>query len=117
MLVAERGTGIGRKIVDLRFERALTQADLAKLSGVNEITISNIERGKQRPAARTLRKLASALDVDVRDLTVGPRDVPPDEPGLTDENRERIEEIRREREERAQRGDRENSNESGDRAP
>ncbi len=69
VLVTERGTDIGQKIAELRFEQALTQENLSELSGVNEITISNIERRKQRPSARTLRKLARAFGVEVRELT------------------------------------------------
>jgi transcriptional regulator with XRE-family HTH domain len=47
----------------LREERALSQRDLAKLSGVSFDTIGRIERGqKMRPSTR--RKLANALGID-----------------------------------------------------
>lgn len=71
MLMTERGLDVGHRVARAREENALTQVELAERSGVNEITISNIERGRQKPAARTLRKLAAALEVEVRDLTVG----------------------------------------------
>ncbi len=100
MLVVERGTEIGRKIAALRFEHALTKAGLAKLSGVNEITISNIERGKQQPSARSLRKIAAAFGVEVRELTTGARELPPDEPGLTTENETKIGQAKRQKAER-----------------
>lgn len=71
VLMAERSLDVGHRVARAREESALTQVELAEKSGVNEITISNIERGRQKPAARTLRKLATALGIEVRDLTVG----------------------------------------------
>lgn len=71
VLMAERSLDVGHRVARAREESALTQVELAERSGVNEITISNIERGRQKPAARTLRKLAAALGMEVRDLTVG----------------------------------------------
>lgn len=46
----------------------LSQADLAAKSGVAQHTIANTETGKQQPRPSTLRKLAAALNVEVRDL-------------------------------------------------
>jgi transcriptional regulator with XRE-family HTH domain len=71
VLALEQEVLIGQRIATLRFERALTQTELSELAGVNEITISNVERGKQRPSARTLRKLAKAFGMEVRELTAG----------------------------------------------
>lgn len=76
MLLTERDIRIGRKVRDLRWERAVTQAELAKLAGIHEITISDIENGKRSPSARTLRKLAGAFDVEVRELTGSGQDAP-----------------------------------------
>ena len=48
--------------------RNLTQADLARSSGVNRVQIVDIEAGRNNGSVHTLRKLATALDVTVDDL-------------------------------------------------
>lgn len=53
----------------LREQQALSLTDLAQKSGVNRITIHRIENGKQKPMPRTIRKLAEALQVNVKELT------------------------------------------------
>lgn len=52
----------------LREQRVLSLTDLARISGVNRITINRIENGKQKGMPRTLRKLAEALQVGVEEL-------------------------------------------------
>jgi transcriptional regulator with XRE-family HTH domain len=55
----------------LKEERTLkgwSQRDLAQESGTNVDTISGIERGQHEPRPSTLRKLAAALGIQVRDL-------------------------------------------------
>lgn len=69
MRALERGFEIGERLRELRRESALTQDELAEMSGVHKITISDIERGASRASAATLRKLARALEVDVREFT------------------------------------------------
>lgn len=57
------------KLQELRERRRLTQAELAKASGVTQQAISNIETGKRKsPGADTLYKLACALRCTVDDL-------------------------------------------------
>lgn len=57
------------KLQDFRESRHLTQAELAKASGVTQQAISNIETGKRkRPSGDTLYKLARALHCMVDDL-------------------------------------------------
>jgi transcriptional regulator with XRE-family HTH domain len=51
-----------------RLSKNLTQEDLAAITDLTQRTISMIENGRQRPRAKTLRKLAEALDVEPRDL-------------------------------------------------
>jgi DNA-binding XRE family transcriptional regulator len=48
--------------------RCLTQAALAERSGVNRVTVAEIETGRKRGSVATLRKLADALGVAVDDL-------------------------------------------------
>jgi transcriptional regulator with XRE-family HTH domain len=67
MKLAERGYVVGDRVRHLRRARAITQQDLAELSGVHNVTISELECGR-KASARTVRKLAAALDVDVKDL-------------------------------------------------
>jgi len=51
-------------------ERALlTQAELAELSGVAEVTINRLENNRHTARISTVRKLAVALRVDATELT------------------------------------------------
>ena len=51
-----------------RESRHLTQADLARASGVNRVQIVDIEAGRSTGSVHTLRKLADALGVAVDDI-------------------------------------------------
>ena len=51
-----------------REHRQLSQAELARLSGVNRVQIIDIEAGRKTGSAATLRKLATALKVDIEDV-------------------------------------------------
>jgi len=51
-----------------REHRGLSQAELARQSGVNRIQIIDIEAGRKTGSAATLKKLATALQVDMDDL-------------------------------------------------
>jgi DNA-binding XRE family transcriptional regulator len=48
--------------------RGLTQSALAQRSGVNRVTVAEIETGRKQGSVATLRKLAGGLDVTVDDL-------------------------------------------------
>jgi len=54
----------GEKLRQLRLQRGLSQRDLP----VAHDTVSAIESGRRSPHPSTLRKLAAALDVEVRDF-------------------------------------------------
>ena len=46
-----------------------TQDELARRSGVGLATVSRIEQGEiEHPRVSTLRKIAAALDLEIRDL-------------------------------------------------
>ena len=45
-------------ILDYRKQNAMTQSDLARLLGVTEVTISNIERNKIKAGHRTVKSIA-----------------------------------------------------------
>ena len=51
-----------------RVKKLMTQKDLAKASGVSQITISFIENGLSEPMENTKAKLARALRVEPENL-------------------------------------------------
>jgi transcriptional regulator with XRE-family HTH domain len=59
---------IGDKLRGFRKRALLTQEQLAQRSGVGITTIVRIERNQVEPHARTIRKLAQALDLEPKDL-------------------------------------------------
>lgn len=60
--------GIGERLKEERLRNGWSQKDLARESGTNVDTISGIETGQHEPRPSTLRKLAKALDIEVREL-------------------------------------------------
>ena len=62
---------VGHRLKALRIEAALTQAELAKEAGVAVNTVAELERDEREPHMSTARKLAKALGVAPRELTVG----------------------------------------------
>ena len=57
---------IAMQVVALREGAGLTQAEVADRTGIDQGDISRIERGATSPTARTLQRIAEALDADVR---------------------------------------------------
>ena len=64
--VFERAYDIAVQVIELREKHGLTQAQLAEKCGIAQADISRIERGSTSPTARTLQRIAEALDADVR---------------------------------------------------
>ena len=58
----------GKKLRRLRRERALSQQDVTRLTGVAQATLSDLEGGKRGARASTLRKLAEALGTEPKQL-------------------------------------------------
>jgi len=56
------------RLRELRLRRALSQRDLAKLSGVAQTTIVRLEAGNAAANPSTMRKLAKALKISPADL-------------------------------------------------
>jgi transcriptional regulator with XRE-family HTH domain len=52
----------------IRLGQFLSQAELARRSGVHPLTVTRLENGKTAPSTRTVRALAQALDVPASDL-------------------------------------------------
>ena len=58
----------GRIFKKARKDLGLTQVELADKIGVHPNTIARIERGVQKPTFATAKKLAKALNLDMKDL-------------------------------------------------
>ncbi len=54
------------QVIELRERHGLTQAELAARCGIDQGDISRIERGSTSPTAKTLQRIAVALDANVR---------------------------------------------------
>jgi transcriptional regulator with XRE-family HTH domain len=65
---------IGDRLRALRIENALTQRELADKAGVTANTVARLERNEREPHMTTARKLAQALSVHPRVLTIGDDD-------------------------------------------
>ncbi|MGI8411453.1 MAG: helix-turn-helix domain-containing protein [Solirubrobacteraceae bacterium] len=64
---------VGDNVRRLRERSALSQEELGKAAGLSPNTVWRVESGLGgAPFGSTLRKLAVALQVDVRELTEGP---------------------------------------------
>lgn len=59
---------VGRNIKAIRGKRGVTQDQLAELAGLNRVHLYRIETGRQNMTLRTLKIIADALDVKMRDL-------------------------------------------------
>jgi transcriptional regulator with XRE-family HTH domain len=59
---------LARKLRVLRAERGLSQERAAKMIGVAQLTLSELERGKRTPYGTTLSKLAAGYGVPVEEL-------------------------------------------------
>ncbi len=58
----------GKRLRRLRRQKALSQQDLMRMTGIAQATLSDLEGGKREARASTLRKLAQALEVQPKDL-------------------------------------------------
>jgi len=52
---------IARGIIQKRRQMGLTQAQLAKLAGIRQSTLSRLESGKYKPYVRTVKRVEAAL--------------------------------------------------------
>ena len=55
-----------KTIVKSRKDNQLTQKELAERTGINQADISKLERGNANPSIRTLRRIASAMNMDLK---------------------------------------------------
>jgi transcriptional regulator with XRE-family HTH domain len=54
---------LGKKIAKIRFDKGLTQEQLALDTGLNRAFIGYIERAERRPTIKTIVRIAEALNV------------------------------------------------------
>lgn len=59
---------VGDNVRELRTLNALTQEELASRAGITATALSRIERNEAEPRPSTLRRLATALNVEPREL-------------------------------------------------
>ena len=53
-------------MIDARNKQNLTQKELSKLSNIDQANISKIERGIYNPSINVLRRLADAMNMDLK---------------------------------------------------
>jgi transcriptional regulator with XRE-family HTH domain len=58
----------GAKLRKLRRERALSQQDVERITGIAQATLSDLEQGKRGARASTLRRLAEVLEIAPKEL-------------------------------------------------
>lgn len=59
---------LGTELKKLRIERNMSQADLSKLTGIPQTSISDVENNRYIPKITTCLELANALGVDLKRL-------------------------------------------------
>lgn len=59
---------VGQRIREWRLRRELSQAEVARLSGITQASLSNYENGKRDLPLTTLLGVSKALNVSVGDL-------------------------------------------------
>lgn len=60
-----------KKLKKLREEKGLSQAELAKMAGVSQTTICDVEIGNKMPKLDTAMKICKALNVKLMDVVEG----------------------------------------------
>lgn len=61
---------IGQRILSRRKAMALSQDQLAYTAGIDRTTVGYIENGKQNVSISMLCKIATALQIDIKDLFI-----------------------------------------------
>ena len=61
---------VGKRIQDFRKSKGFTQDKLAEIVGIDTISLSKIETGRNYPTAENITKLSEALDVNIYELFV-----------------------------------------------
>jgi transcriptional regulator with XRE-family HTH domain len=59
---------VGKKIAESRKIKGYSQTDLGAIIDMEKSNLSAIENGRQNPSSLTLKKIADALDCNVKDF-------------------------------------------------
>lgn len=59
---------LGKNISKLRRQKNLSQLDVCAIISMDKPNLSSIENGRQNPTTLTLKKIADAIDVDVKEF-------------------------------------------------
>lgn len=66
-------TGIGQRLRVWRKRKNMKAIELAKIIGLSQGSLSEIETGKNEPSARTIVKLLTLTDINWRWVLIGER--------------------------------------------
>ena len=58
----------GQRVQELRKKRNLSQEKLADMAGVHRTYIGMVERAEKNNTLRNIKKIAKALDVNIKEL-------------------------------------------------
>lgn len=65
------GANLGARLKNLRLAAGLTQAELARRTGIHRPNIARVEAGRHTPSLETLTRLASAIGVSTTSILTG----------------------------------------------
>ncbi len=68
MLESDSGVVLGQRIKETRLKLGLTQQGLGKRANLHYSYIGQVERGNKVPSIKTLKRIASALNISVESL-------------------------------------------------
>ncbi|MED4971386.1 helix-turn-helix domain-containing protein [Parageobacillus toebii] len=69
---------LGQKLKEIRKQLGLSGNQLAKLSGIGQSTISDIENQKISPSIDTLERICDALGISLSEFFADQSELPPD---------------------------------------
>lgn len=64
-----KNSALGKRIKKLRLESGISQEKLSEISELNMRTIQRIENGETEPRGDSLKRIARALNLDIKELT------------------------------------------------
>jgi DNA-binding XRE family transcriptional regulator len=67
------GASVGRRVRDLRIKAGITQAELARRTGIHRPNIARVEAGRHTPSLETVARLAEALGTSPARILEGAR--------------------------------------------
>ena len=70
VIVSERAKRVGKRIKAMRMQRCMSQSEVAKMIGISQAHLSNIEGGRSNITLSNLLKLHDVLEVSMADLFV-----------------------------------------------